>query len=163
MYLIDTNIHVAYLLQKFETDQLTREYISLYSGINLKDRVIPDFILAEFEIFMMQVVPSRYKLNIEDKQKLKQLTLNYLARITDKCTVIGTEVETVQKARDIFFENVTDHYLSFFDCLILASAQANNFHIISKDQKLKAKAKLLQIPLYEPRRREERDLKGKSI
>lgn len=50
MYLVDTNIHAAYLLQNYEGDQLTKQYLQLYNKLPLADRLLPDFIcpLAEF-------------------------------------------------------------------------------------------------------------------
>ena len=130
--------------------KFTRKYLTLYNGIELIDRVVPDFILGEFETFIMQVVPSRYKLDKEDKQRLEQLALDYIYRLTHECTIVTPEVKTVQKARDIFFENVKTHYMSFFDCLVLATAQDNEYTVVTKDRKMNARAKELDIPCYEP-------------
>ena len=49
MYLIDTNIHAAYLLQNFETDAHTKQYLACYSQMKLAERVIPDFILGKIK------------------------------------------------------------------------------------------------------------------
>lgn len=46
MYLIDTNIHAAYLLQNFENDKVTLNYLAEYEKIPLNERIIPDFILG---------------------------------------------------------------------------------------------------------------------
>ncbi len=149
MYLIDTNIHAAYLLQNFEDDQLTKQYLKFYNKILLADRVVPDFILAEFETFIMQVVPTRYKLEREDKQKLRQLALDYIHRLTNECTIIVPKVETVQRASQIYFENISTHYLSFNDCLVLATAEQNKYTLFTKDERLNTVAKQLGINLFD--------------
>lgn len=150
MYLVDTNIHAAFLLQGYEQDQLTKQYLKLYDGITLADRVVPDFIVGEFETFIMQVVPSRYRLNRQDSQKLKQLALDYIYRLINECTVIVPEVLAVQRARDIYFENANTHYISFVDCLALATVEQNRFILFTKDERVSTIAKTLQITCYEP-------------
>lgn len=149
MYLIDTNIHAAYLLQNYEDDKLTKEYLKLYNDIALSDRLIPDFILGEFETFIMQVVPPRYRLNTQDSRKLKQLALEYLYRITHECTIIVPEVPTVQYARDLYFKHANTHYLSFVDCLVLATAKHNQYTLLTKDTRMNTIAKKLQIVCLE--------------
>jgi predicted nucleic acid-binding protein len=150
MYLIDTNIHAAYLLQNFETDTLTKKYLALYNEIKLAERVVPDFILGEFETFIMQVVPSRYNLNAEDKQKLKQVALEYIQRLTHDCPLVVPTIETVHLARDIFFDNAQTHYMSFIDCLLLATAKQLDLTIFTKDRRMSEAANKLTIPLHEP-------------
>ena len=56
MYLIDTNIHAAYLLQNFETDVLTRQYLALYSQMKLAERVIPDFLVLRIDTLWVQTL-----------------------------------------------------------------------------------------------------------
>lgn len=150
MYLVDTNIHAAFLLQDYEDDALTKQYLELYDGIVLADRVVPDFILGEFETFIMQVVPSRYRLNPEDTQKLKQLSFDYIHRLTHECTIIVPEVQTVQRARDMYFEHANTHYISFVDCLVLATLEQNKLILFTKDGRMSTIAKKLQIACYEP-------------
>lgn len=150
MFLIDTNIHAAYLLQNYEDDELTTRYLALYDTIALVDRVIPDFILGEFETFIMQVVPPRYKLEGEDKEKLRQLAFEYIHRITTESTLIVPQLKTVQRARDIYFENVKSHYISFVDSLVLATVEQNNYTLFSKDGRLNTLAQKLNIQLLKP-------------
>lgn len=150
MYLVDTNIHVAFLLQEYEDDELIKQYLELFDTIALADRVASDFILGELETFMMRVVPSRYKLNPENRRKLKQLVLDYTYRLINECTVIVPGVETVQRARDIYFENARTNYISFIDSLILVTAKENKYTLFTKDGRLNTIAKKLEIPCYEP-------------
>ena len=70
MYVIDSNIHVAYLLQHYEDDVVTKKYLAFYTTIPTAERVVPDFILGEFETLIMQVIPSRYQLKGEDKKNV---------------------------------------------------------------------------------------------
>jgi predicted nucleic acid-binding protein len=150
MYLIDTNIHAAYLLQNFEGDKVTKLYLSLYDTITLSERVVPDFILGEFETLIMKVVPARYGLNSDDKQKLKRTAQDYIKSLTEDCTIVVPEVRTVQRARNLYFENMDTHYISFVDCLVLATAEQNNYAIFTKDERLSTLAKKLTISLHQP-------------
>jgi len=150
MYLIDTNIHAAYLLQNFETDTLTKQYLALYNEMKLAERVVSDFILGEFETFIMQVVPSRYRLDTGDKHKLQGLALAYIQRLTRDCPLVVPTIETVHQARDIFFDNIQTHYMSFVDCLLLATAKQQNLTIFTKDRRMSKIATKLNIPLHEP-------------
>lgn len=150
MYLIDTNIHAAYLLQNYEDDPLTKQYIKIYSGITLADRLVPEFILGEFETFIIQVVPSRYKLNQDDTLKLKQLAFEYIRRLTHECTIIVPELQTVLRARNLYFENIDTHYLSFVDCLLLATAEEHKYTLCTKDRRIISAAKKLNIFLCSP-------------
>jgi hypothetical protein len=111
MHIVDTNIHAAYLLQRFERDDRTKQYLQVFATIPLADRVVPDFILGEFETFIMKVIPPRYQLNRDDKKKLKELTFDYIHRLRAECTLIVPDVATVQRACDIYFENKDTFYI----------------------------------------------------
>src|SRR4051794_9594974 len=150
MYLIDTNIHVSFLLRNFENDDLTRQYLALYESIKLRERVVPDYILGELETFIMQVVPSRYQLPAEDMKKIKHLTQEYFRRLTQECTIVVPDVQTVERARDIYFENATTNYISFFDSLCLATAEQNGYTIFTRDKRMNSLAKRMQIASFEP-------------
>lgn len=147
MYLIDTNIHASFLLQAYENDSVSTAYNHYFNTIALSERVITDFILGEFETFIMQVVPSRLKLNSVDKKKLKQLAYDYIDRITHECTLITPQIQTLHKARDMYFDNYNSHYLSFADCLVLATAQENTYTIFTKDIRINTIAKQLNIQI----------------
>jgi len=150
MYIIDTNIHAAYLLQNFENDELTKKYLELYNTITLSERIVPDFILGEFETFIIKVAPSRYRLNSKDTKKLKQLAFDYIHKLTHDCVISAPEIHTVQRARDIYFENVNTHYIGFIDCLILAEAEKNKYTIFTKDARMSNIAKNLQLACLDP-------------
>ena len=147
MYLIDTNIHAAYLLQNFEDDDLTGRYLSFFNTIPLSDRLIPDFIIGELETFIIRVVPSRYGLNSEDKQELKQLTFDYIERITTGCTVVVPDVEVVQHAKKIYLANSIARYISFVDSLLIAFAARHNHFLYTKDERLSYVAKQYNVML----------------
>ena len=149
MYLIDTNIHAAYLLQDYEDDRLTGNYLAMYEKVVLADRVVPDFVLGEFETFMLQVVPSRYRLGKEDKQKLKLLVTDSMGRLIRECTLVVPDVSIVQRAWDIYFKNIDTHYLSFVDCLILGVAEKWRYGLLTRDERMKLVARNLGIGLLE--------------
>lgn len=45
-YIIDTNIHAAFLLQGYEADPLTKKYLAFYNILPLPQRLVPDFIMS---------------------------------------------------------------------------------------------------------------------
>src|SRR4051794_2473283 len=133
MHIIDTNIHAAYLLQNFEQDDRTKEYLRAFAAISLADRVVPDFILGEFETFLMKVVPSRYQLAGDDKKKLQELAFDYMHRLRTECTLFVPDMPTLHRAYSIYAANRDIQYISFVDSLVLATAEQNKFAIFSKD------------------------------
>jgi predicted nucleic acid-binding protein len=150
MFLIDTNILASEVLQEYEQDQLTLTYRAFFKKLPLMKRVIPDFILNEFETLITQVVPSRYNLTSEQKQNLKNITCTYIEKIVEEHTLIAPTTAIVKDAFPIYQQNVHTHYISFTDSLVLALARQNNFTILSKDQRLNARAKELHISYYAP-------------
>ena len=150
MFLIDTNILAAEILKEFETDQLTADYLELYNSIPLMKRVIPDFILNECETLMTNVVPSRYNLTDEQKKNMKNITASYLQRVVDEYTLITPTITTVKDACSLYQKYIKAGYISFTDSLVIALARQNNYTIVSRDQRLKSKAKDLEISCFEP-------------
>jgi predicted nucleic acid-binding protein len=150
MFLIDTNILVAEVLKEYEQDQMTLSYLAFFKKLPLMKRVIPDFILNEFETMITQVVPSRYNLTAELKQNLKTITCKYLGEIVVEHTLITPTTAIVKDAFSIYQQNVQTHYISFTDSLVLALARQSNFTILSKDQRLNARAKELNISYHDP-------------
>ena len=150
MFLIDTNILAAEILKEFETDQLTRDYLALYNGIPLMKRVIPDFILSEFETLITQAVPSRYNLTDDQRRNMKNITTEYMKRIIEEHTVMTPTITTVKDAFSLYQRYTKLGYISFTDSLVLALARQNDYAIVSKDQRLKSKAKDLEIACFEP-------------
>jgi predicted nucleic acid-binding protein len=150
MFIIDTNILAAEILKEHERDKLTVSYLSFYRQIPIIKRVIPDFILNEFEKLMLQVIPSRYHLTSKEKQNLRSITVIYMKKIIDRETLMTPTVITIKVAFSIYLQNIHTHYISFTDCLLLAMAQQHGFTIVSKDERLNARAKELHIAYYEP-------------
>jgi len=150
MFLIDTNILVADILKEYEQDQMTLPYLAFFKKLPLMKRVIPDFILNEFETLITQVVPSRYSLTTELKQNLKNITCTFMEKLIAEHTVITPTTAIVKDAFSIYQQNVNSHYISFTDSLVLALARQSNFTILSKDQRLNNRAKELHIPYYAP-------------
>src|SRR4051812_28090211 len=150
MYIIDTNIHAAYLLQDYENDETTKQYINQYRKIALTERIIPDFILGEFETFINRVAPPKYHLNAEDTEKLQILAIDYIKQMTNDFTLVTPDVQTIQNASTIYFDNYQQKYLSFNDCLLLATAKQNSFIVFTKDKRMSTLAKKLQIDVHEP-------------
>jgi predicted nucleic acid-binding protein len=73
-----------------------------------------------------------------------------MEKIVEEHTVITPTTTIVKDAFPIYQQNVHTHYISFTDSLVLALARQNNFTILSKDQRLNARAKELHISYYDP-------------
>src|SRR4051794_27193392 len=144
MYLIDTNIHAAYILQGYENDETTKQYLNQYRKIALSDRVVPDFILGEFETFINRVAPPKYRLNAEDSEKLQTLAIDYIKQMTTDFILVKPDVQTIKNASTIYFDNFQKNYLSFNNCLLLATAKQTSFIIFTKDKRMRTLAKKLQ-------------------
>jgi predicted nucleic acid-binding protein len=151
MFIIDTNILASEILVKYEQDELTLKYRAFFQEIPLMKRVVPDFILNEFELLMTQVVPSRYKdqMTGEERKELRVITSAYIERIIGDYTLVSPTPAVIKKALGMYkrFENT--HYISFTDSLLLATAQENRYTVITKDRRVNDRAKELQISFYE--------------
>jgi predicted nucleic acid-binding protein len=150
MFLIDSNILVSEILVKYEQDERTLQYRNFYQQIPLIKRVVTDYVLAEFELYMIQVVPSRYQMNAKAKKEIQQTTSEYLKQIINSFTLDSASPSVIKKAFSLYqrFENT--HYISFTDSLLLALAQINDYTLITKDKRLNSLAKELSIPHFEP-------------
>jgi predicted nucleic acid-binding protein len=149
MQLIDTNILIADLLSEYEDDPLTKKYLDYYRKIPTIERILPDFILAEMEILLIQVIPVKYKLNTEQRQELKQVTLAYLEKLTSQCILVSTTPPIIDQAVKIYHQNFDSKYISFTDSLYLAMALEHHYSIITQDHKINAIAKSMEILNYE--------------
>lgn len=151
MFIIDTNILASEILEKYEQDALTQQYRAFFQEIPLIKRVAADFILNEFELLITQVVPSRYK-NVMDeaeRNELQAITSAYLERVIGDYTLISPSIYVIKKAFEFYKRFEKNHHISFTDSLLLATAQDNDYTIISKDVRLNARAKELHIACYE--------------
>lgn len=149
MFILDTNILAAEVLTEHEQDHLTTTYLAFYKQLPLVKRVLPDFILNEFETLMIQVVPSRYHLTDEEKHNMKNITTAYIKKIINEFTLITPTITLVKEAFSLYQQNVHTHYISFTDSLLLTMARQHNFTILSKDMRLNARAKELKIAYYQ--------------
>lgn len=150
MFLIDTNIHAAYLLQAYEKDDLTRQYLAFYEQLPLIHRVVPDFVLNEFEILMIRAVPSRYQMTPDQRAQMKQVVVDYLQDIFANCTLATPTLTIMKRAFEMYKHYATTSYLSITDSLILAMSEQNNYTLLTKDERMQTLARELKLPLYEP-------------
>ncbi len=153
MFIVDTNILASEILIKYEQDSLTRQYIAFFQKIPLRKRVVPDFVLNEFELLITQVIPSRYKKVMDEAERndLQVIASAYLERIISEYTLISPSSQVIKKALEFYKRFERGHYISFTDSLLLATAQQHDYTILSKDVRLNQRAKELQIASYDPR------------
>ena len=147
MYIIDTNILVSEILVKYEQDELTNRCREFFQEMPLIKRVVPDFILNEFELLMIQVVPSRYKnqINEQGKKDLMEITTLYMERVIEKCVLVAPTKSVIKVAFEYYKQLKDDHYISFTDSLLLATAKHNGYTIFTKDKRINLLAKQLDI------------------
>lgn len=155
MYIIDTNILVAELLSKYkdQTDETAKRYLAHYRKIPLMKRVIPDFILNEFELFTTHVIPARLTLQVSEKKQLHDVVASYLRQIIANCTIISPNKQIVKTAFSLYqhptnSDNAT--YISFTDGLLLAMASELQYVIVSTDPQINTSATELNIAHLEP-------------
>jgi len=152
MFIVDSNILISEILTKYEQDELTLKYQTFYKQIPLIKRVISDFILNEFELYMVQVVPSRYQEQMEEQERkaIREITKAYMERIVEEYTLVSPSISVIKTAFDFYKRFGYTHYISFTDSLLLATAKYNSYTIITKDRRLNQRAKDLHIEFYEP-------------
>ncbi len=152
MYLIDTNILISEILVKYEQDAESHTYRNFYQQIPLLQRVIPDVVLNEFELYMLQVVPSRYQSRMPqaERQELRPITSAYIGRVIETSSLTAPTISVIHHAFDLYKRFLHTHYISFTDSLLLAIAHANGYTLLTKDRRLNARAKELNVARYEP-------------
>ena len=147
MVIIDTNILVSELLHKYEQDENTLQYRRFYQQLPLVQRVIPDFILNEFEIYMTKVAPSRYRMDEQQKKTIRKATSIQLEELIHNCTVVSPSPATIKNAFALYKRFENDHYISFTDSLLLAVAKDSGYTLLTKDRRVINRAKELDIHL----------------
>lgn len=152
MFIIDTNILASEILLKYEQDELTEKYRTFFQKIPLIKRIVPDFILNEFELLITKVIPSRYKNQMSEieKKELRKITSEYMERIIEGYTLASPSTSVIKKAFGFYKRFESTHYISFTDSLLLATAKDNDYTLISKDQRINDRAKELGITFYTP-------------
>jgi predicted nucleic acid-binding protein len=146
MFLIDTNIHAAYLLQAYEQDEVTKQYLTAYEQIPLINRVVADFVLNELELLLLKAVPPRFHMTPEQEELLKQEVFAYFHDMFTHFTLATPSSQTVKHAYELYQRYAHTKYISFTDSLVLALAEQNNYTILSKDRRLNDIAQQLSIP-----------------
>lgn len=148
MYLIDTNIHAAWLLQSYENDEETRKYLKAYEQIPLIDRLAADFLLNELELLLLKAVPLRFKMTPVQEFDLREAVFDYLHDIFANFTLVTPSPQTLKFAYDLYKQFAHSKYISFTDSLILALASHNDFKIFSKDRRLNDVASQMGLFLF---------------
>jgi len=149
-YVIDTNIHAAYLLQGSEADPLTQKYLAFYAMTPLSQRLVPDFILNEFELFITQVAPVKYRMSGEQVASFYKAVNTYLHDIAASFTLLTTPMEAYKSAFSIYEQNAQQRHISFTDCLLLALAKQQDFLLLTKDRRVQTIAKELRVGYFDP-------------
>jgi predicted nucleic acid-binding protein len=150
-YVIDTNIHAAYLLQGYEADPLTKKYLAFYSKIPLSQRLVPDFIMNEFELFITQVAPAKYRMSGEQATSFYKAVTTYLRDIATSFTLLTTPLEAYKIAFSLYEQNTQHRHISFTDSLLVALAKQQDFLLLTKDRRLQTIAKELQVGYFDPK------------
>jgi predicted nucleic acid-binding protein len=149
MYLIDTNVHVAYVLQRYELDGLSIKYVKALEKILLSERVVADIIFAELDSVLLRVAPVKYCLSNEDKVKLKKIVSRYFGACIDNCVLGVLSSNVIEQAVSLYRRFLEDGYISFVDAMLLAMAKSQGYVLMTMDERLQKKAVLLDIEIYE--------------
>ena len=151
-YIIDSNILAAELLSKYPKDEATKKALSIYRKIPLMKRVITDFTISEFELYIMHAFPTQTSLGTTEKNQLHDIVITYLKQINNNCTVLAPNRTIVKNAFSLYQQYKSDpisNYISFTDSLLLATAMQLQYTIFSLDKTLNSYASELRIPHYE--------------
>jgi hypothetical protein len=155
MYIIDSDILVSELLIKYDPDDTTKKYLTFYKKIPLMKRVIPDFIVNEFELYINYVMPARYSMEMPEKNQLHDVVTSYLRQIVSNCTLVSVSPQIMKTAVALYQQRPDDQNgqqrITFTDCLLLAAAHQFAYTIVSKDPQIHLRAAELHIPYFVPK------------
>lgn len=152
MYIIDSNILAVELLSKYQMDDITKKTLGFYRKVPLMKRVIADFIVNEFELYIMHAFPLQISLGVSEKNLLHDVVVTYLRQISNSCTIIAPSRAIVKNAFSLYQQYKSDtgsNYISFTDSLLLSTAIQLQYTIISLDSSLLTYAKELHISCFE--------------
>lgn len=152
MYIIDTTILSAEILSKYPQNEETKKVLGFYRKIPLMKRVITDFILTEFEQYMLHALPINISLGNTEKKQLHEIFLTYLRQIHNNYTLTIANAQIVKNGFSLYQQYKNDtisNYISLTDSLLLATAIHLQYTIISLDSSLLTYAKELRIPYLE--------------
>lgn len=149
MFLVDTNILISEILSKFEKDETAKKYRGFYQRLALSERVITDFILNELETYMIQVVPSRYKLKDDKKKEMNEITRSFLKSAIRTFSLDSPSPAVIKMALSWYEKFFLSHPISFTDSLLLALAQDRSYTLLTQDKRLIACARQMQIQCVE--------------
>ena len=150
-YIIDTNIHAAFLLQGYEADPLTKKYLAFYNILPRPQRLVPDFIMSEFELFITQVAPVKYRMSGEQAVTFAKAVSVYLHDIATSFTLLTTPLEAYKSAFFLYGQNAEQQrHISFTDCLLLTLAKQQDYLLLTQDRRLQTIAKELRVGYFDP-------------
>ena len=152
MYIIDTDILASELLYKYQLDDSVKKTVAFYRKIPLMKRIIPDFVVNEFELFMTNVIPNRFLLHSGEKKQLSDIVVAYLRQISTNCTLIYPNRQIMKNAFLLYQQyknDIASNHISFTDSLLLATAIQMQYTILTLDQTVKGYASELRIPYFE--------------
>jgi predicted nucleic acid-binding protein len=149
-YIIDTNIHAAYLLQGYEDDPLTKKYLKFYNMTPLSERLVPDFIMSELELFITQVAPVKYRMTTEQTPAFYKAVSAYLSDVATSFTLLATSMEAYKEAFSLYEQNAKERHISFTDSLLLALAKQQGHLLLTKDKRIHTIARELRVGYFDP-------------
>lgn len=149
MYLIDTNVHATYVLQKFELDEVSLKYVDAFEKILLSKRVVTDFVISELDSILLRVAPTKYGLNEGDRLVLKRLAFGYIHACVEHCFVQTPSLSVVRQSLDYYQRYSTDGYISFVDAMLLSMAKNNGYILMTMDERLQKKALAEGIEVFD--------------
>lgn len=148
MILFDTNILTKRLIAPLLNKSFEEPFklLSFLEGIKATETVVPSFIVAEYEIVITRVAPSRYHFTREDQAELLENLRQDIQTINCFCTVHTSTKKEYLRASQLFCEQKTMK-LSFTDCWLLAVAESTKYPLLTLDKTLKRVAEKLLLPV----------------
>lgn len=148
MLLFDTNILTKRLLSPFldKAVEDPSKLLSFLQKVKDVDIVVPSFIVAEYEIIITRVAPSRYKFTKEDRLELLESLQRDIQEINCFCTIYSPTIKEYLRASQLFCEQ-KPMKLSFTDCWLLAVVESKKHPLLTLDKALKKTAQKMALPI----------------
>lgn len=140
-YLVDTNILVLHCTENIiDFGAKSQKELEKYKNLKVTERVIPSFILQEFNNVYQRKVINLKSLNLKQREAIlmkgNEIIQNqgqfYDVIICDKATFLNAKDEYLKQIK-----NGSDDGLSLVDLSLVKLAIKNNYKILTLDKKVK--------------------------
>jgi predicted nucleic acid-binding protein len=106
--------------------------------------------MNEFELFITQVAPVKYRMSGEQVPHFYKAVHTYLHDIATSFALVTTPLEAYKDAFVMYEQNVKERHISFTDSLLLALAKQQGYLLLTKDKRVQVIAREIRVHYFDP-------------